>query len=94
MRPEAAATGARAASPEQRAGAAAAEARERFGTEVGLAAIVPEASEGHGPGTVFLGVAIRDAQHIDKVMLTPDRKRMREFGVISLLNFSRKKLSA
>ena len=94
VRPEAAATGARAASPEQRAGAAAAEARERFGTEVGLAAIVPEASEGHGPGTVFLGVAIRDAQQVDKVMLTPDRKRMREFGVISLLNFSRKKLSA
>jgi nicotinamide-nucleotide amidase len=94
VRPEAAAAGARAASPEQRAGAAAAEARERFGAEVGLAAIVPEASEDHGPGAVFLGVAIQDAQHIDKVMLTPDRKRMREFGVIGLLNLLRKKLSA
>ena len=38
VRPEAAAAGSRAASPEQRAGAAAAEARERFGTDVGLAA--------------------------------------------------------
>jgi nicotinamide-nucleotide amidase len=92
VRPEAAAAGARAPSPEQRAGAAAIEARERFGTEVGLAAVVPEATEGHGPGAVFLGVAIRDAQHIETVMLTPDRKRMREFGVISLLNSLRRKL--
>jgi nicotinamide-nucleotide amidase len=89
VRPEAAAGG----SPEQRAAAAAAEARERFRTQVGLAAIVPEAAEGHGPGTVFLAVAIGDAQHVEKVMLTPDRKRMREFGVIGLLNQLRKKLS-
>ena len=94
VRPEAAAVGTRAASPEQRAGAAAVEARERFGTGVGLAAVVPEATEGHGPGTVFLGVAIQDTPHIEKVMLTPDRKRMREFGVISLLNLLRKKLLA
>src|SRR5262245_10797450 len=67
VRPEAAAAG----SPEQRAGTAAAEARERFGTEVGLAAIVPQAEEGHGVGGVFLGVAIGKGQHIEKVMLTP-----------------------
>jgi nicotinamide-nucleotide amidase len=90
VRPEAAA----AHSPEQRAGVAAAEARERFGTDVGLAAVVPETTEGHGPGTVFLGVAIREAHHIEKVMLTPDRKRMREFGVIGLLNQLRKRLLA
>jgi len=94
VRPEAVPVGARAASPEQRTGTAAIEARERFGTEVGLAAVVPEATEGHGAGAVFLGVAIRDAQHIEKVMLTPDRKRMREFGVIGLLNQLRKKLLA
>jgi competence/damage-inducible protein CinA-like protein len=94
VRPEAAPVAARAASPEQRTGTAAIEARERFGTEVGLAAVVPEATEGHGAGAVFLGVAIRDAQHIEKVMLTPDRKRMREFGVIGLLNQLRKKLLA
>jgi nicotinamide-nucleotide amidase len=92
VRPEAAAAGARAPSPEQRAGAAAIEARERFGADVGLAAVVPEATEGHGAGTVFLGVTIRDTPHIEKVMLTPDRKRMREFGVISLLNSLRRKL--
>lgn len=79
--------------PEQRAAAAAAEVRGRFGTHVGLAAIVPEASQGQAPGAVFLGVAIEGTQHGEKVMLTPDRKRMREFAVISLLNLLRKRLA-
>jgi nicotinamide-nucleotide amidase len=92
--PEASSGGPHRGPPEQRAGAAAAEARERFGTHVGLAAIVPEASEGHAPGAVFLGVAIESTQHGEKIMLTPDRKRMREFAVISLLNLLRKKLAS
>ena len=91
--PEASPAGRERQSPEQRAVASAAEVRKRFGTHVGLAAIVPEPSEGHGPGAVFLGVDMPDAQHAEKVMLTPDRKRMREFGVISLLNLLRKKLA-
>jgi nicotinamide-nucleotide amidase len=79
---------------DERAAGAAGEARKRFGTHVGLAAIVPEPSEGHGPGAVFLGVDIEGARHAEKVMLTPDRKRMREFAVISLLNLLRKKLAS
>ena len=90
--PEASLARAISQSPEQRAAAAAAGARERFGTHVGLAAIVPEASEGHAPGAVFLGMAIDGTQHGERIMLTPDRKRMREFAVISQLNLLRKNL--
>ncbi len=80
--------------PEQRAVAAADDARRRFGAQVGLAAIVPEPSESQVPGTVFLGVAIGEGRHFEKTILPPDRKRMREFAVISLLNLLRKKLAA
>jgi nicotinamide-nucleotide amidase len=93
VHPEASSTKSPAQSLEQRAGAAAAEARKRFGTNVGLAAITPEASEGHAPGTVCLAVAIENAQHLETIVLPPDRKRMREFAVINMLNFLRKKLS-
>ena len=92
--PEATVAGPERQSPELRAAAAAADARERFRTDVGLAAIVPETSEGQPPGTVFLGIAIGEANHGEKVILPGDRKRMREFGVISLLNLLRKKLAA
>ena len=57
-------------------------------------AITPEASEDQAPGAVFLGRGDRDAQHLETMVLPPDRKRMREFGVIGLLNLLRKKLSA
>ena len=73
---------------------AAIEARERFDTQVALAALAPDPSRGHGPGTVFLGAVIADAHHAEKVILPGDRKRMREFSVISLLNLLRKKLAA
>ena len=92
--PEATVAGPERQSPELRAAAAAADARERFRTDVGLAAIVPETSESQPPGTVFLGIAIGEANQGEKVILPGDRKRMREFGVISLLNLLRKKLAA
>jgi hypothetical protein len=38
-------------------------------------------------------VAIEDAQHLEKMVFPPDRKRMREFAVISLLNLLRKKFA-
>jgi competence/damage-inducible protein CinA-like protein len=79
---------------EQRAIAAADDARRRFDAHVGLAAVVPDPSESQAPGTVFLGVVIGDARHFEKTILPPDRKRMREFAVISLLNLLRKKLAA
>jgi nicotinamide-nucleotide amidase len=79
---------------EQRAIAAADDARRRFDAHVGLAAVVPDPSESQAPGTVFLGVVMGDARHFEKTILPPDRKRMREFAVISLLNLLRKKLAA
>jgi nicotinamide-nucleotide amidase len=81
-------------SPEQRAAAAASQVRLDFGARVGLAAIAPDAAEGHRPGTVFLAVDIDGVGHGERVMQPPDRRRMREFSVISLLNLLRRTLSA
>ncbi|HEY7083830.1 MAG TPA: CinA family nicotinamide mononucleotide deamidase-related protein [Hyphomicrobiaceae bacterium] len=80
--------------PEQRAAAAASQMRLDFGAHVGLAAIAPDASEGHRPGTVFLALDIDGAGHGERVLQPPDRRRMREFSVISLLNLLRRTLSA
>ena len=74
--------------------AAAAQVRAELGTRVGLAAVAPDAAEGFKPGTVFLAADIDGALHAEKVMLQPDRRRMREFSVISLLNLLRRTLSS
>jgi nicotinamide-nucleotide amidase len=79
--------------PEQRAAAAASQVRLDFGARVGLAAIAPEAPEGYRPGTVFLAADIDGVGHGERVMQPPDRRRMREFSVISLLNLLRRTLS-
>jgi nicotinamide-nucleotide amidase len=75
-----------------RAAEAAAQVRTRLGTTVGLAAVAAAPGEGHPPGTVFLSANIDGADHPEKVALTPDRRRMREFSVISLLNLLRREL--
>jgi nicotinamide-nucleotide amidase len=80
--------------PEQRAAAAAMQVRLDFGARVGLAAIAPNAPEGYRPGTVFLAADIAGVTHGERVMQPPDRRRMREFSVISLLNLLRRTLSA
>jgi nicotinamide-nucleotide amidase len=80
--------------PDKRVQAAAAKVRSEFGTRVGLAAVAPEAAEGFGPGAVFLAADIDGACHVEKMLQPPDRRRMREFSVISLLNLLRKHLSA
>ena len=90
--PETGAAGGR--TPEQRAAAAAAQVRAEFATRVGLAAVAPEAAEGYKPGSVFLAADIDGTLHAEKVMLQPDRRRMREFSVISLLNLLRRTLSS
>jgi nicotinamide-nucleotide amidase len=85
----------RLAEPAERlAVSAAAEVRSEFGADVGLAAVAPVPSEGHAPGAVFLGVDVQGNARVERVMLTPDRRRMREFSVISLLNLLRRTLSA
>ena len=80
--------------PEQRAAAAAAQVRSEFGTRVGLAVVAPDAAEGYGPGCVFIAADIDGTLHTEKVMLQPDRRRMREFSVISVLNLLRRTLSS
>jgi nicotinamide-nucleotide amidase len=77
---------------EQVAVASATEVRARFGTGVGIAAAAADASEGLAPGTVFLAIDVEGARQTEKVMLTPDRRRTREFSVISLLNLLRRAL--
>jgi nicotinamide-nucleotide amidase len=79
---------------DRRATAGAAQARTEFGADVGIAAMAANAQEGLAPGTVFLAVDIKGRARTDKVMLTPDRRRMREFSVISQLNLLRRMLSA
>lgn len=77
-----------------RAAAAAAEIRTRLGTPVGLAAVAAGAGEGHPPGTVFFSANIEGAAHAEKATLPSDRRRMREFSVITLLNLLRRGLRA
>jgi len=79
--------------PEQRAAAAASQTRLDFGARVGLAAIAPDAPEGYRPGTVFLAADIDGIGHGERVMQPPDRRRMREFSVISLLDLLRRALA-
>jgi nicotinamide-nucleotide amidase len=88
------APGRRAEPAERLAASAAAEVRSEFDADVGLAAVAPAPSEGYAPGAVFLGVDIQGTARAERVMLTPDRRRMREFSVISLLNLLRRTLAA
>jgi nicotinamide-nucleotide amidase len=81
-------------SSEQRALAAATRVRQQLGTGVGVAAAAARPDEGLPPGAVFLAADIQGTARADKFMLTPDRRRMREFSVISLLNLLRRMLSA
>jgi nicotinamide-nucleotide amidase len=69
-------------------------ARNAFGTDIGLAVVAADRDEGARPGTVFITVAFRDTPHSDMTVLPGDRRRMREYGVISALNFLRKTLTA
>lgn len=76
--------------PEQRSLRDAAAARDAFGTDVGLAVVAADRDEGHQPGTVFITAVVEGATHADMTVLQSDRQRMREYGVISAMNFLRK----
>ena len=78
-------------SPEQRASAAAAQARTQHGASVGLSAVGPRPDEDHPPGTVYCAIATADAQHVERVVLPANR--LREYVVINLLNFARRTLT-
>jgi len=70
--------------------------RERLGADVGLATTGvagPAEQEGHPPGTVFLGLAHGDQAEALRVRLPGDRRRVREYAVISGLNLLRLRIS-
>jgi nicotinamide-nucleotide amidase len=69
--------------------------RKLFGAEVGLAATGvpgPDEQEGQAPGTVWLGLALGDDVEAQQVRLPGDPNRVRQYGVISLLNLLRLRL--
>ena len=70
--------------------------RKRLGADVGVAATGvagPAEQEGHPPGTVFLGLAYADHVEALRVRLPGDRRRIREYAVISVLNLLRLRIS-
>jgi len=72
------------------AAAAAAEARARFGADIGVAALAPAPHEDLPRGTVFLAVATPSGGRTATVALPGDRRRLRDYAVISLLDLLRR----
>ena len=68
-------------------------AREKYGTEVGIAVVVPDPSESRPRGTVYLGIIIGNKEFSDEVALPGDRDRLRNYAVISVMNYCRKLLT-
>jgi nicotinamide-nucleotide amidase len=70
-------------------------ARDKLGADVGVAVTGvagPGELEGHPPGLVFLAVAFDGHLEAQQVRLPGDRRRIRQFGVISVLNLLRLRL--
>ena len=70
--------------------------RKRLGADIGIATTGvagPAEQEGHPPGTVFLGLAYGDHVEALRVRLPGDRRRVREYAVISVLNLLRLRIS-
>ena len=82
------------ASPADRAIGLARKAQAEFGSDVGLAAMAPEPHEGMAPATIVMGVAIGELTASEAVIWYPDRERMRNYAVISALDFLRRTLAA
>ena len=72
-------------------------ARELLRADVGLAVTGvagPAEQDGQPVGTVFIGLAIDDHVEATQLQLPGDRRRIREFTVISALNLLRQRLLA
>ena len=70
--------------------------RERFGADIGLAAVgkdgeTPERDD-LAPGTVYLALAMHDGVETKEIRLPGDSRRVRQYAVISLLNMLRLRL--
>lgn len=69
--------------------------RRVVGSDVGISATGvagPGEQEGQPVGTVFLGLAVGDHSEALAIRLPGDRRRIREFSTISLLNLLRERL--
>ena len=70
--------------------------RRLLGADIGIAtawAPAPDAPGGQRKGTVYLGLALDDQTMTEEVRLPGDRQRIRQYAVISLLNYLRKTLA-
>ena len=76
-----------------RAVSAARHAQKTYRTDVSVAATLPRSAENKPKGTVYLCVIIGEKEHTDELALPGDRNRLRNYAVISLMNFCRKLLS-
>jgi nicotinamide-nucleotide amidase len=74
--------------------AAARRARSDFGTDIGIAAGLPATPDPERPGDVHLGLVLPDGEYATVVGLPGDRTRLRNYAVISLLDFLRRRLSS
>jgi nicotinamide-nucleotide amidase len=72
--------------------AAARRARDDFGTDIGIAAALPAVPDPERPGTVHLALVLPDGEYATTVGLPGDRLRLRNYAVISLLDFLRRRL--
>ena len=72
--------------------AAARQARADFGTDVGIAAGLPALHDPEHPGTVHLGIVLPDGEYEKTVGLPGDKRRLRNYAVISLLDLVRRRL--
>lgn len=84
---------ARSQNGEDRAVAAAMNAREMIGTDIGIAALAPLEGEVHPPGTVFVAVVLPDRAEARTVALPGVLSRMRSYAVITALDLLRKRLA-
>ena len=73
--------------------AAARLAKETYGTDVGVAAVLPDPAENARRGTVYLGIVLGNQEFTEHVALPGDRNRLRNYAVISIMNFLRRMLS-
>ena len=81
-----------ARSGEERAVAAARRARDDYQCDVGIAAVAADPPDGQPRGTVFLGIVLGERSFSETVALPGDRNRLRNYAVISVMNFLRKLL--
>ncbi len=78
---------------EDRALAAARDVRKAFGSDFGVAALHVEGADDGPSKTVALAIASAKAAQATTIALPGDRRRLRSFTVISLLNYLRLTLS-